>query len=87
MGDDLLFIRYLFCYFRHEKTPKTYVLGVKFILYCDGTRAVQSIEQTLIQEMVKKELNKYTEKDVLKTVDGTVDMKDVFQAIVAILGE
>jgi len=27
----------------------------------------------------------YTEKGVLKTVDGTVDMKDVFAAIVAIL--
>jgi adenylate kinase len=29
----------------------------------------------------------YTEKGVLKTVDGTVDMKDVFAAIVKILGE
>lgn len=29
----------------------------------------------------------YTEKGVLKTVDGTVDMKDVFGAIVDILGE
>ena len=28
----------------------------------------------------------YTEKGVLKSVDGTVDMKDVFDAIVAILG-
>ena len=28
----------------------------------------------------------YTEKGVLKSVDGTVDMKDVFNAIVAILG-
>ena len=28
----------------------------------------------------------YTNKGVLKTVDGTVDMKDVFAAIVAILG-
>lgn len=28
----------------------------------------------------------YTKKGVLKTVDGTVDMKDVFSAIVAILG-
>ena len=28
----------------------------------------------------------YTNKNVLKTVDGTVDMKDVFDAIVAILG-
>lgn len=28
----------------------------------------------------------YTEKGVLKTVDGTVDMKDVFAAIVSILG-
>ena len=28
----------------------------------------------------------YTNKGVLKTVDGTVDMKDVFNAIVAILG-
>ena len=28
----------------------------------------------------------YTAKGVLKTVDGTVDMKDVFAAIVAILG-
>lgn len=28
----------------------------------------------------------YTEKGVLKTVDGTVDMKDVFQAITDILG-
>lgn len=28
----------------------------------------------------------YTEKGVLKTVDGTVDMKDVFAAIEAILG-
>ncbi len=29
----------------------------------------------------------YTEKGVLKTVDGTVDMQDVFAAIVRILGE
>ena len=28
----------------------------------------------------------YTKKGVLKTVDGTVDMKDVFSAIVSILG-
>lgn len=28
----------------------------------------------------------YTKKDVLRTVDGTVDMKDVFAAIIAILG-
>ena len=28
----------------------------------------------------------YTNKGILKTVDGTVDMKDVFAAIVAILG-
>ena len=29
----------------------------------------------------------YTKKGVLKTVDGTVDIQDVFKAIVAILGE
>ena len=29
----------------------------------------------------------YTKKGVLKTVDGTVDMQDVFKAIVEILGE
>ena len=29
----------------------------------------------------------YTKKGILKTVDGTVDMKDVFAAIVKILGE
>ena len=29
----------------------------------------------------------YTEKGILKTVDGTVDMQDVFAAIVEILGE
>lgn len=29
----------------------------------------------------------YTKNGVLKTVDGTVDMQDVFKAIVAILGE
>ena len=29
----------------------------------------------------------YTEKGILKTVDGTVDMEDVFAAIVKILGE
>ena len=29
----------------------------------------------------------YTSKNVLKSVDGTVDMEDVFQAIVDILGE
>ncbi len=29
----------------------------------------------------------YSKKDILKAVDGTVDMKDVFGAIVAILGE
>ena len=28
----------------------------------------------------------YTKKGVLKTVDGTVDMQDVFAAIVSILG-
>jgi adenylate kinase len=29
----------------------------------------------------------YTAKNVLKSVDGTVDMNEVFQAIVNILGE
>ena len=29
----------------------------------------------------------YTKKNILKTVDGTVDMQDVFAAIVGILGE
>lgn len=29
----------------------------------------------------------YTEKAILRTVDGTIDMKDVFAAITAILGE
>ena len=50
------------------------------------------------EETVQKRLNVYheqtqplidfyTKKGILKTVDGTVDMKDVFAAIVKILGE
>ena len=38
-------------------------------------------------EQTQPLIDLYTKKGILKTVDGTVDMKDVFAAIVKILGE
>ena len=42
---------------------------------------------TVYHEQTQPLIEYYTKKNVLKTVDGTVDMKDVFAAIVKILGE
>ena len=42
---------------------------------------------SVYHEQTQPLIDFYTKKGVLKTVDGTVDMQDVFKAIVAILGE
>lgn len=42
---------------------------------------------TVYHDQTQPLIEYYTKKGVLKTVDGTVDMKDVFAAIVNILGE
>ena len=41
----------------------------------------------IYHEQTQPLIDFYTKKGVLKEVDGTVDMKDVFNAIVNILGE
>ena len=41
---------------------------------------------SVYHEQTQPLIDYYTKKDVLKEVDGTVDMKDVFHAIVEILG-
>lgn len=64
---------------------------------CDSCGAALVLRDDDKPETVLKRLNVYheqtqplidfyTEKGVLRAVDGTVDMKDVFNAIVAILG-
>ena len=76
----------------HVEFAPTKVEGV-----CDKCGAELIIRDDDKPETVKNRLNVYheqtqplidfyTKKGVLKTVDGTVDMKDVFAAIVAILG-
>lgn len=49
----------------------------------------ETVEKRLgvYHEQTQPLIEYYTKADILKTVDGTVDMEDVFAAVVSILGE
>ena len=49
-------------------------------------RSVQK-RLNVYHEQTQPLIDYYTKAGILKTVDGTVDMNDVFKAIVDILGE
>mgnify|MGYP002514204273 CR=1 FL=1 len=61
--------------------------GKELILRDDDKPETVKNRLNIYHEQTQPLIDFYTEKGVLKEVDGTVDMKDVFQAIVNILGE
>ena len=61
--------------------------GEGLILRDDDKPETVKNRLNIYHEQTQPLIDFYTEKGVLKEVDGTVDMKDVFQAIVNILGE
>lgn len=60
--------------------------GSELVLRDDDKPETVSKRLTVYHEQTQPLIDFYQKKGVLKTVDGTVDMKDVFTAIVAILG-
>lgn len=71
--------------------PKTEVVcdacGDKLVLRDDDQPETVKKRLNVYHEQTQPLIEYYSKKDILKEVDGTVDMKDVFGAIVAILGE
>ena len=63
------------------------VCGKELILRDDDKPETVQKRLNVYHEQTQPLIDFYTKKGVLKTVDGTVDMQDVFKAIVAILGE
>ena len=61
--------------------------GKELVLRDDDKPETVKNRLEIYHEQTQPLIDFYTEKGVLKTVDGTVDMKDVFNAIVTILGE
>ncbi len=61
--------------------------GKELVLRDDDKPETVKNRLAIYHEQTQPLIDFYTEKGVLKTVDGTVDMKDVFRAIVEILGE
>ena len=61
--------------------------GSELILRDDDKPETVKNRLNIYHEQTQPLIDFYTEKGVLKEVDGTVDMKDVFNAIVEILGE
>lgn len=61
--------------------------GKELVLRDDDKAETVKNRLNVYHEQTQPLIDFYTEKGVLKTVDGTVDMKDVFAAIVNILGE
>ena len=61
--------------------------GEKLILRDDDKPETVKNRLSVYHEQTQPLIDFYTKKGILKTVDGTVDMKDVFAAIVKILGE
>ena len=61
--------------------------GSELILRDDDKPETVSNRLKVYHEQTQPLIDFYTKKGILKTVDGTVDMKDVFAAIVKILGE
>ena len=62
------------------------VCGKALVLRDDDKPETVKNRLNVYHEQTQPLIDFYTKKGVLKTVDGTVDMKDVFAAIVAILG-
>ena len=62
------------------------VCGKELVLRDDDKPETVKNRLNVYHEQTQPLIDFYTKKGVLKTVDGTVDMKDVFEAIVAILG-
>lgn len=63
------------------------VCGEKLILRDDDKPETVQKRLTVYHEQTQPLIEYYKDAGVLRTVDGTVDMKDVFTAIVKILGE
>ncbi|MBE5871663.1 MAG: adenylate kinase [Lachnospiraceae bacterium] len=61
--------------------------GSELILRDDDKPETVKNRLNVYHEQTQPLIDFYTNKGILKTVDGTVDMKDVFSAIVGILGE
>ncbi len=61
--------------------------GKELVLRDDDKPETVKNRLEIYHEQTQPLIDFYTEKGVLKTVDGTVPMKEVFDAIVAILGE
>ena len=62
------------------------VCGQELILRDDDKPETVLNRLKVYHDQTQPLIDFYTEKGVLKEVDGTVDMADVFAAIVAILG-
>lgn len=61
--------------------------GKELVLRDDDKAETVKKRLGVYHEQTQPLIDFYTKKGILKTVDGTVDMKDVFAAIVTILGE
>ena len=61
--------------------------GKELILRDDDKEETVKNRLDVYHQQTQPLIDFYTEKGVLRTVDGTVDMKDVFASIVNILGE
>ena len=62
------------------------MVGAELILRDDDKPETVLNRLKVYHDQTQPLIDFYTAKGVLKTVDGTVDMKDVFNAIVDILG-
>ena len=62
------------------------VCGQELVLRDDDKPETVLKRLTVYHDQTQPLIDYYTKKDILKTVDGTVDMKDVFAAITEILG-
>lgn len=62
------------------------VCGAELILRDDDKPETVQKRLNVYHEQTQPLIDYYTEAGILKTVDGTVDIDDVFQAIVGILG-
>ena len=61
--------------------------GGELILHDDDKPETVQKRLAVYHEQTQPLIDYYTEKGILKTVDGTVDLEDVFKAITGILGE
>ncbi|MDD2972278.1 MAG: adenylate kinase [Lachnospiraceae bacterium] len=61
--------------------------GKELVLRDDDKPETVKKRLNVYHEQTQPLIDFYTNKGILKTVDGTVDMKDVFQSVVNILGE